>query len=390
MRIEGVDVGGMKFSEAETLVRARIAETLPPLVVHAPCGDVVVRSPALSFTDNVPSLVRTAKRGENLRADVRRNWADMEAELLAVCEQNFRAPRDAELSFSPAGFVYLEGEKGVSCDYARLLADAARALETGEEVFLSCRETSPAVTEKQLRARTRRLSRFSTAFDGGNVSRAHNVRLAAARVGGTVVEPGEEFSFNARVGRRTRENGFVEATVIQQGEFVQGVGGGVCQTSTTLLGAAIRAGMKITASRPHSLAVSYVPPSQDAMVSDYSDLKFVNPYSVPVYILARTARSSVAFEFYGLPDGKRYAVESCVLERLPPPEEKVVKGEEEKIVQREREGIKSESWLLEYDERGNLLSRTLFRRDTYAPVQGVRESPIADPAEDGPSAEPPA
>lgn len=371
--VEGVQVGGMSYIDAENAVRARIQEELFPLVVHTPKGDFTYLD-ELSFTDNVDEILRSARRGEEYAVRIRRNWADMEEALYKLCEENTVAPKDAELVFSPAGFTYLKGENGTSCNYAKLLADATEALEAGGEVTLSCRARKPKVTEEMLRARTRLLASFSTGFDGGNVARSHNVRLAAMRVSGTVIGAGEEFSFNTRVGKRTKENGFVEATVIQQGEFVQGVGGGVCQTSTTLMGAAIRAGMKITLSRPHSLTVSYVPPSQDAMVSDFSDLKFVNPNPYPVYILARTGKSTVKFEFYGMPSGRRYEIESVVLEHVAPPPEEVTEGEEDRVIRAPREGLKSESWLLEYDGAGRLLSRTLIRRDSYAAVQGKRET----------------
>ena len=214
----------------------------------------------------------------------------------------------------------------------------------------------------------------------------HGVRrlefaLAAERISGTEIGAGEEFSFNRAVGKRTRENGFEEAAVIFDGEFVQGVGGGVCQTSTTLFGAALRAGMEITESHPHSLSVGYAPPSQDAMVSEYSDLKFKNPYPYPVYLLGEAKKGTVTFSLFGKPSGVRYEVESRVLFTLDPPPKSVVEGEENRTVRAEKKGLASESVLVAYGEDGEV-SRTLIRRDTYAPVQGVEERAPAAPPED--------
>lgn len=90
--------------------------------------------------------------------------------------------------------------------------------------------------------RTQKLSSFSTRFDASKTARVHNISLACERIAGSVLEPGEIFSFNETVGLRTRENGFLDAPVIVAGEFVSGTGGGVCQASTTLMGAALRAG----------------------------------------------------------------------------------------------------------------------------------------------------
>ena len=258
------------------------------------------------------------------------------------------------------------------CDYARLLSDCTRALSTGERVTLHTFSRPPEVTEETLKERTRPLATFTTRFDPASASRAHNVRLAAERIGGTVLPPGGEFSFNKVVGRRTRENGVEEAAVILNGEFAAGVGGGVCQTSTTLFGAALRAGMEIVESRPHSLPVGYVPPSQDAMVSEASDMRFRNPRPYPVYILALIGRESVGFTLFGMPDGRRYEVESRSLRRIPPPPPERREGREDRVLRYAREGTESESRLLVY-EGERLLSETILRRDRYAPVRGIEE-----------------
>ncbi len=369
---EGIEVGGLPVGEAVRLVREEIAAHLPPVVIETPQGEFSFGYPALSFTDNLPFRLKSAKWGEKIEIKVRRTWAREEEDLLALCALFARDAENASLRFSAEGFSYSRGKEGVCCDYARLLADCTRALSTGERVTLRPFSRPPAVTEEDLRARTRLLSSFYTSFDPRSSSRAHNVRLAAERIGGTTVPPGGEFSFNQVVGRRTRENGFEEAAIILNGEFTAGVGGGVCQTSTTLFGAALRAGMTVVESRPHSLSVSYVPPSQDAMVSEASDLRFVNPRPYPVYILARTERGRVGFEFYGMPDGRRYEVESRILRRLPPPSPEIAEGTEDRVLRQGREGTESESYLSVY-ENGVLLSRTLIRRDVYAPVRGKEE-----------------
>lgn len=95
----------------------------------------------------------------------------------------------------------------------------------------------------------------------------HNIALAAEKINGCILADGEEFSFNGRVGARTESNGFLSAPIILEGDFVEGVGGGVCQASTTVYNAALLAGMEITEQHPHSLRVGYVEPSFDAMVS---------------------------------------------------------------------------------------------------------------------------
>ena len=362
--VNGVDVGGMSYFEAERAVRKQIGETLPPLIVQTPMGkEDFTRS--LSFTDDVSSLVRRAKRGQTLKATVTRTWATAEEELADLCARCALPAQDARFSFGKEGFVYRTEIAGRACDYGKLLRDCLSALKEGKSsVSLSCSSYAPSVTEQSLRARTRKLSSFTTRFSEGNIPRTHNIALAAERIGGTVVEAGGEFSFNRTVGARTRENGFREAAVILNGAFVPGVGGGVCQASTTLFCAALRAGMKVTESRAHSLSVSYVPPSMDAMVSSSSDLRFVNPYEFPVYLLARVKGGSVTFEIYGAPSGLRFETESRILGHVAPPAEEIVEGERDEVLRVAKDGIVSESYLLTYDRSGNLLSRVRIRTNS--------------------------
>lgn len=372
VEIDGVYVGGMRYAEAERAVREVLMKDMPPLVVHAPAGDTVFTE--FTLKDDLPSLVRTARNGERLKAKTERIFPDAEERLSEVCERNAKEGRDATLFFSSEGFEYTRETNAVACDMERLKQDVFSALKGGmTEVTLSVYEIPPAVTEESLKKATAPMSAFETYFDANNEPRTENIRLASSKISGTTILPHEEFSFNTVVGKRTAENGYRESTVIQDGVFTKGIGGGVCQVSTTLFNAALKAGMTITESRNHSLSISYVPPSLDAMVSEYSDLKFVNPFEFPVYILSEVEGGKVEFSFFGFGDGMRYETESKVLMRLKPPAPKYVEGKENACIRSEKEGIASESYLIVYDALGNFVSRTLIRRDSYAAVQGVYE-----------------
>ncbi len=367
--IDGIEVGGLPYAAAEKILREDLATRVLPVVIHAPKGDLFFDLPV---ADDAAELVRRAKRDEKLTLSFTRRWADMEGTLQEVCARNSETAIPAELGFSRAGFTYSPGKSGIACDYGALLEDAQEGLSRERcELSLKTRSYLPAVTEEMLRKRTRKLASFSTAFDPQNAPRSRNIALAAEKISGSVILPGEEFSFNKTVGARTAENGFEIANVIYEGEFVPGVGGGVCQTSTTLFGAALRAGLTITESHAHSLSVGYVPPSLDAMVSSSSDLRFLNPYAFPVYLLGGAEGGSVTFSVYGMPDGRTYRTESVTLARISPPEPEIVEGESGEL-RREKEGIKSESYLIVTDKGGRLLSRTRIRRDCYAAVRGKR------------------
>lgn len=145
---------------------------------------------------------------------------------------------------------------------------------------------APRVTEEQLRrVDEKRIGTYSTYLNPGNVNRTTNVRLSSDAIHNRVVNPGEEFSFNQTVGQRTTARGYKPATIIVKGEYSEGLGGGICQTSSTLYNSVYNAGLTITARYSHSAAVTYVPEGRDATVAWYGpDFRFRNDFDYPILI----------------------------------------------------------------------------------------------------------
>ncbi|MBD0381357.1 VanW family protein [Paenibacillus sedimenti] len=126
---------------------------------------------------------------------------------------------------------------------------------------------------------------YVTYFNSNNKNRYHNINLAAKAINNVVVHPGEKFSFNRVVGVRTPARGYKRAKVIVRGEFSEGIGGGICQISSTLFNAVDRAGLKIVERYSHSRSVPYVPPGRDATVNwGGPDFSFINNYNQPILI----------------------------------------------------------------------------------------------------------
>lgn len=229
-----------------------------------------------------------------------------------------------------------------------------------------------------------KLSAYTTYFNQNDVGRCENIAIAASLIDGVTIQPYGEFSFNATVGKRTEEAGFQQAKIIMNGEYVLGVGGGVCQVSTTLYNAALKSGLTATEFHPHTLQVSYVSPSRDAMVSTQSDLKLFNPHAHAVYLSAKVFDGGVQITFFGKNEGYRYEIISKALEEIPPPPPIIKEGEKEEILRQEKSGIKSESYLETY--RGDaLLSRKRIRRDEYRAIQGIIVKKILLPTRKMPS-----
>lgn len=219
-------------------------------------------------------------------------------------------------------------------------------------------------------AKWQTISSYTTYFNQDDKSRVQNIRIATELINGVILQAYGEFSFNQTVGKRTAEAGFQQAKIIVNGEYVLGTGGGVCQVSTTLYNAALKSGLTVTEFHPHSLQVSYVAPSRDAMVSSHSDLKFVNPYAFPVKLCAEVKEGAVRVRFTGKKDGYRYEIVSETLGEIPPPPPIIKDGEKENIIRSPKNGVKSQAFLERY-YGDKLVSRTRLRQDEYRPIQGI-------------------
>ena len=135
---------------------------------------------------------------------------------------------------------------------------------------------------------------FSTSYKGGHKGRVHNIRHAAATIDGTVLQPGETFSYNNALGPTTKANGYKKARIFVRGKDAEGYGGGVCQVSSTLYNAAEIAGLEIIERHPHSKPVAYVEEGRDAATSYGGiDLRFQNTKDYAIRITAETDAEKV-------------------------------------------------------------------------------------------------
>lgn len=176
----------------------------------------------------------------------------------------------------------------------------ALAIDQSSDVELPLEIGKKQVPDDELDRVKKVIARFSTTFNNGQYARSSNIRLAASRINGLVLMPGDSFSFNGHLGQRTPAKGFKEAGVYVNGRHDTDVGGGICQVSTTLYNAVMIAGLKTTARSPHSLPVPYVPLGRDAAVSfPNPDLKFVNNTDAPVALAASVVKGKIEFAILG-------------------------------------------------------------------------------------------
>lgn len=198
------------------------------------------------------------------------------------------------------GKTIIAGKVGVSFD-----TDKAREIigDGSQETYtIPVTITQPSITAETLKAKLFHdtLARTATNLDEGNAPRTNNIRLAAKAINGTILNPGDEFSYNGTVGERTAARGYQEAHAYSGGKIIDEFGGGVCQPSSTLYMAVLRADLKVTERHNHSFTVSYTPLGEDATV-DYGnlDFRFVNNTAYPVKILAEQTDGQMIMTIVG-------------------------------------------------------------------------------------------
>lgn len=287
--------------------------------------------------------------------------------------------RDATVDFDAKGFHYTEGRNGVTVDvdslFWKMLQSGGRQITVQLPVTLN-----RAVTVAELRQNTVKKASFTTYYAQSGPNRCHNVARATSSLNGVTIQAGETFSFNKIVGPRTESNGYKQSKIILDGLYADGIGGGVCQVSTTLYNALLLSEILPIASQ-HTLVSSYVQPGFDAMVSyGGADLTFVNDTGFPLYVSGKAdlANKSVTFTIYGRPNVYKVVRESVstrepfqtveIVDAVKYPE--LVYVDETKVVTSGSDGVKSKSYLCYYDG-DKLVARKLIRQNTYKRVDKV-------------------
>ena len=300
-------------------------------------------------------------------------------DLDGLCERIYLdtliRPKNAEATFTAKGgnpFSIKREKKGLAIPKESAKTQILRALLMGKtQVQLKTEKMQAQITYDNLCQKTLLRGKYCTYFGNSSEGRKHNIRLCVSALNGCVVKAGESFSFNARVGKRSEENGYKSAKVIQNGTFTEGIGGGVCQVSTTLYNALLKSGLSVTEWHQHSLAVGYVSPSFDAMVSEACDLKFVNDTQSDIYIYAYCDDANLTVRIYGVQNQYEYRLFSSVIKTISPKTIFVLPEDAKDVVEiAPKEGVKSEGYISAY-KNGELIFNKKIRTDTYRAIDGV-------------------
>ena len=264
--------------------------------------------------------------------------------------------------------------------------------------------THPAVSTESLKSTllADKLGTFSSDFSSSSADRAHNIELACSKIDGYVLSPGEEFSYNEVVGPRTAAHGFRVANVYVGNTVQPGIGGGICQVSSTMFNAVVYADLEITERRNHTLPVSYVPMGRDATVSyGATDFKFKNNYDTPIQVRAECIGRKNVITIYGTArnDNREIKIETAKTGTSSP---KVTQKKDDTLpvgtVKVEEAGTNGSSYIaykVVY-ENGVEIARDVLCRSVYAGKDRVEligtmevpeqtEEPTDPPATDAPA-----
>lgn len=242
----------------------------------------------------------------------------------------------------------------------------------------------PKVMSEDLKKSSNLRASYSTSFTTSTSERKHNIRQASRKINGQIVEVGQTFSFNQVVGRRSEENGYRVAKIISQGEFVDGVGGGVCQVSTTLYNAVLMAGLKIEQANKHSERIYYCKAGFDAMVNyGSSDLIFKNNTNEPIRIYAHCDNEKLYISIFGESlKGYSYKLKSEISDEIPAGADEIIIDNEQKYLdkvefmdesfylKKARNGCTIKSFREVYSY-GNLVKIEELRTDKYLPQHAI-------------------
>lgn len=331
--IGGIEVGGLSRLEA----RSRLEQALDPsqraLVLEGPPGETyTVRYSELGLVPDIDASLAQARVSPWWRSAPQRlpllvhldepAFARAAEALRQAVE---RSPVSAALVFSVDGRVEVSPHSyGTRLDTGALRQTVWPSASWDTlltHVQLPLTRVEPEVTQEELEALglKRRLAEFTTHYRAGE-PRAYNIALAAAAINGTLLGPGEEFSFNEIVGPRSAERGYQRANMFWGSRVVPGVGGGVCQVSTTLYNAVLLADLELVQRFNHSLPVDYVPLGRDAAVAfdEGLDFRFRNNTSWHVLVRAFTGAGTLTVGLYGQgPEDLRVTISTRLVRILP-------------------------------------------------------------------------
>ncbi len=399
--IGGMDVSGLTYTEARNALEETVAERkTAPVTLIGPEENEQIKltagelgytvdfsealDKAMSFghAQNIIQRYKEQKdlerEGRNYDFSVSIDRNILTAAVNSRCREFDQPAKEPLLRRENGSFIVEVGQKGYILDSA-VTADAiAEVLENGfygqpVSVNMTFVVDEPRGRTEDLSGIKDLLGTFTTSYTSSGSARCGNIENGCRLLNGKILYPGEELSVLQNITPFTEENGYFLAGSYLGNKVVDSLGGGICQVSTTLYNAVIRAELKVTARSNHSLIVGYVQPSMDAAIAESAnmDFRFVNSTDHPIYVEGYTSNKSITFNIYGTETrarSRKVSFESETLETIPPEGLDVVEDPTQPVgyvsLETGHTGYKAQLWKI-VSENDLQLSRDVFNRSNY-------------------------
>ncbi|QXM05641.1 VanW family protein [Crassaminicella indica] len=413
--IEYLDVGGLSITQAQKKIQNHFRDILTVGQIHFIYGDKVwnIKNSDIGYDFDYTKVVNEAykigREGnyfERLQKILSLYTAPHNISLSPVYDneklngviyamQNAinQPAKDATITRINGKFTIRDEHVGQQLDVEKtkmLLSEELlkNKFENEITIELPVEIISPRITSESLSTIHDLLGEYTTKFNINRKGRTQNLRLAANKINGVVLMPREIFSFNKIVGPRRKELGYKDAPIIVKGEVVPGLGGGVCQVSSTLYNAILLSNLEVVERYNHTLPSSYVAKGLDATVSyGVLDFKFKNIMNTPIYIESYIKKNLLTVKIYGCKmDNKTIRVITEQNEVVKRPLEirydaNLLQGKE-KIEQKGRDGYKVTTYRIIY-ENGKVVEKQKISKDYYKPkkqiiIKGTKKPPVSN------------
>ena len=407
--VEGVAIGGKTMSEAEQMLNELIASKAPSgslslvlgeesyafdlsaIVCTSNLSDVLAQAFQLARSGSVEEVLAEAEairtNGKAYTLTVQYDFSNIAAQVAALAEQIDQPVQNAsfgQIDKEQHTVTMVEAQDGTTVDQEKLIASITSAIMNGshdEPIQIPVNSVPASLTKDHLELME---TTATTSFKGSSSNRKYNIRKGVDLINGTVLEPGETFSTNGVLGTRTIANGWKMANAYVGGTTEEQAGGGVCQLSSTLYNAVVKADLEIVSRRNHSMPVSYIRKGLDATINSVGniiDFKFRNNTETNVIIFAWTSGNDLYFKIYRCQfDTDEYdeiRLTSEKTETIYPSGEMVVEIDPtlpagtEKIVVERKNGERWQSYK-NYYKNGSLVKTEKLAVSTYNAFDGKK------------------